>query len=204
MKKTGNSQENPNNHNNRISNLSNTGSIASDLRQMVYASLFSALMIIGSYLSIPFIPVPIVLTNFFIMLSGLLMNKKWSSGSVALFLLLGMIGLPVFAGGSGGIIHFIGPTGGYLIAYLFSAFTISTISQKGKPSWIKDLIALIAGVIITYTLGLMWLKIQTGLTWEKVFALGLYPFVLGDAVKVAAAIAAAPLLRPIVQRKPTQ
>lgn len=86
------------------------------IRMTVYASLFAALTAAGAYLSIPIGPVPIVLQNLFILLSGLLLGSRWGPASVAVYLLAGACGLPVFAGGMGGIGRLVGPTGGYLSA----------------------------------------------------------------------------------------
>jgi biotin transport system substrate-specific component len=169
-----------------------------DIKKIVYASLFTALMIVGSYLAVPvpISPAPIVLTNFFIMLSALLSEKWWACGSVGLYLFLGALGFPVFANGSGGIAHLIGPTGGYLVGYLFCAFGVSMIVKLGKPFWIKDVIAMIIGLAFLYVPGVAYLKMKTGLSWNKAVAVGVIPFLIGDVIKIAAAAGLAPVLRP--------
>jgi len=171
-----------------------------DIRNIVYTSLFTALMIVGSYIAIPipFSPVPLILANFFVLLSGLILDMKWACTSAALYLFLGMIGLPVFSGGSGGIVHFIGPTGGYLIGYLAAAFTVSLIARSGKFSMARDLIALIAGFLVIYMLGVPWLKIKLAFTWNKALTAGVLPFLIGDIVKIVAALGLAPILRRII------
>ena len=95
-----------------------------------FASLFAALTAVGAYIAIPIGPVPIVLQNFFVYLTGLLLGSKWGATSVAVYLLAGICGLPVFAGGRGGIGHIIGPTGGYLIGFLPAVFVIGFIKEK--------------------------------------------------------------------------
>jgi biotin transport system substrate-specific component len=179
-------------------NMKNT--LSADIRKMVYASLFCALIIVGSYIAIPLpiSPVPIVLANFFVMLAGLLLEKWWAAGSVGLYLFLGILGLPVFANGSGGVVHLIGPTGGFLVGYLFCAFVIAFITERGNPSWFKDLIALVMGVVFLFVPGLVWLKAKTGLSWSKVLAVGMIPFLIGDVIKIAAAVGLARVLRPII------
>ena len=84
---------------------------SNQLRMMVYAALFAALLAVGAFLSIPIGPVPIVLQNFFVLLTGLLLGSRWAAASVAVYLLAGACGLPVFAGGTGGLGHLIGPPG---------------------------------------------------------------------------------------------
>ena len=86
------------------------------LRKMVLASLMAALTAVGSTIFVPIGPVPIVLTTLFVLLSGLLLGSRWGLASMGLYLLVGAMGMPVFAGGRGGLPHFFGPTGGYLFA----------------------------------------------------------------------------------------
>ena len=111
----------------------------SRLRLTIYASLFAALTAAGAFLAIPIGPVPIVLQNFFVFLTGLLLGPRWGSASVAVYLLAGALGLPVFAGGTGGIGRFVGPTGGYLIGYLPAVWVIGWIAQTGRHRLLYDL-----------------------------------------------------------------
>jgi len=169
------------------------------LRMMVYASLFAALTAVGAFLAIPIGPVPIVLQNMFVYLAGLLLGGRWGLASVGVYLLAGACGLPVFAGGLGGISRFIGPTGGYLIGYLPAVFLIGTMSQKTKPRIVSDVMAMICGTLVLYACGVSWLKIVTGMSPAKALALGMYPFLIGDALKIAAAAAIAKALRPVMR-----
>jgi biotin transport system substrate-specific component len=169
------------------------------LRMMVYASLFAALTAVGAFLAIPIGPVPIVLQNMFVFLAGLLLGGRWGLASVGVYLLAGACGLPVFAGGLGGISRFIGPTGGYLIGYLPAVFLIGTMSQKVNPRIISDVLAMICGTLVLYACGISWLKIVTGMSPAKALALGMYPFLIGDALKIAAAAVIARALRPVVR-----
>ncbi len=168
---------------------------------IVYASLFAALTAAGAFIAIPIGPVPIVLQNFFVLLCGLLLGSRWGLASVGIYLLAGTLGLPVFAGGTGGIGRIIGPTGGYLLGYLPAVFVAGWIVEKTKPGLLFDLTAMICASIILYGCGLIWLKIITGLTWGKTLALGMYPFLLGDALKIAAAVPVVKMLRPIIHSR---
>jgi biotin transport system substrate-specific component len=169
------------------------------LRMMVYASLFAALTAVGAFLAIPIGPVPIVLQNMFVYLAGLLLGGRWGLASVGVYLLAGACGLPVFAGGLGGISRFIGPTGGYLIGYLPTVFLIGTMSQRAKPRVVSDVLVMICGTLVLYACGVSWLKIVTGMSPAKALALGMYPFLIGDALKIAAAAAIAKALRPVLR-----
>jgi biotin transport system substrate-specific component len=169
------------------------------LRLTVYASLLAALTAVGAYLAIPIGPVPIVLQNMFVLLTGLLLGSRWGLASMAVYLLAGLVGLPVFAGGTGGLGRLFGPTGGYLVAYLPAVFIVGLISEKGGRRLAYDVLAMICGSLIIYAFGLAWLKIVTGMPLAKTLAVGMYPFLPGDAVKIAAAAPIARTLRPLIK-----
>lgn len=168
------------------------------LNMTVYAALLAALMGAGAFIAIPIGPVPIILQNFFVLLTGLLLGGRWGAASVSAYLLAGCLGLPVFAGGSGGIARFAGPTGGYLIGYLPAVAAVGFIADKGGRRFGYDLVAAIIGSVIVYLCGVPWLKMVTGMTWGKAVSLGMFPFLVGDALKIAAAVSAAKALRPFM------
>jgi len=168
------------------------------LRMIVFASLLAALMAAGAYLAVPLGPVPIVMQNMFVFLAGLLLGSRWGLASVAVYLLTGACGLPVFAGGLGGIGRIVGPTGGYLIGYLPAVFAIGYISGKGAARIGYDVLAMICGSAILYACGVAWLKTLTGMTWTKTLTLGMYPFLIGDALKIVAAALIAKTIRPLI------
>ncbi len=165
----------------------------------VYASLMAALIAAGAFIAIPIGPVPIVLQNFFVFLAGLLLGGRWGLASVGVYLLAGACGLPVFAGGTGGLGRFAGPTGGYLVAYLPAVYIIGVFSTKGRGRIPTDVAAMIFGAAIVYLLGVPWLKMVTGMSWSKALAAGMYPFLPGDALKIAAAIPVAKSLRHVMK-----
>ena len=172
------------------------------LRRMVHAALMAALTAVGALVAIPVpgIPVPIVLQTFFVFLSGLLLGKNWAVASVAVYLLAGACGLPVFAGGTGGIGRLAGPTGGFLLGFLGAAFVIGRVAGGGrKPTAFRDVLAMVCGTVIIYALGVAWLCVQTGSAPIPTLV-AMLPFVAGDALKIAAAVPVARTLRPIVQR----
>ena len=171
------------------------------LQRMVYASLLAALMAVGAYIHIPIGPVPIVLQNMFVLLAGLLLGSRWGLASVCIYLLVGAMGMPVFAGGKGGIVHFVGPTGGYLLGYVVSVLMVGYISERSDGPSYRDIVAVVVGALVTYMIGVPWLKAVTGMTWTKAFAVGMAPFVFGDGIKAAAAIAITRAVRPMVKRQ---
>jgi biotin transport system substrate-specific component len=172
---------------------------SNQLRMTVYASLFAALTAVGAFLAVPIGPVPIVLQNMFVYLAGLLMGSRWGLASVGVYLLAGACGLPVFAGGLGGIGRIVGPTGGYLIGYLPAVYIIGKISIRTHQRAVSDVLAMICGTVVLYACGVTWLKIVTGMTAAKALMAGLIPFLIGDALKIVAAAAIARALRPVVR-----
>lgn len=168
------------------------------LKRMVYAALMAALTAAGAYIAIPVGPVPIVLQNLFVMLAGLLLGGRWALISIGVYLLAGTVGLPVFAGGAGGIGKFVGPTGGYLFGFAAAAFLTGIISERGRGRAVVDVMAMIAGTLVIYAFGVTWLKVITGMGFSKAVAVGMLPFLIGDAVKIAAAVPIARTLRPMI------
>ena len=162
-------------------------------------ALFAALTAAGAFLAIPIGPVPIVLQNMFAVLSGLILGPLMGSAAVGLYLLAGIINLPVFAGGTGGIARFAGPTGGFLVGYLLAAFAAGLIAGKPgmKISLSRLIIAVTAGLLVLYVPGLLWLKTKLNLGWLATFMAGFVPFIAGDIAKGIAAVLITPRLRKI-------
>ena len=163
------------------------------LRMPVFSALFAALIVVGAYLRIPIGPVPIVLSNFFVILAGAVLGAKWGGASIALYLLLGIVGLPVFAGG-GGLAYLRGPTGGFLLGYLPAGVLAGIIVTWKKRTNLSCILGLIAGAILIYVAGVPWLKVALEKTWPEAFTIGMLPFLPGDAAKVVAAFLVVRLL----------
>jgi biotin transport system substrate-specific component len=120
---------------------------------------------------------------------------------VGIYLFAGACGFPVFAGGTGGLGRFLGPTGGYLVGFLPAVFIIGKLSDITHPKIHRDVLAMITGSLIIYALGVAWLKTVTGFGWEKALTVGAVPFVPGDALKIAAAVPIAKALRPVIRKR---
>ncbi|HUL30862.1 MAG TPA: biotin transporter BioY, partial [Thermodesulfobacteriota bacterium] len=154
----------------------------------------------GAYIYIPIGPVPIILSTFFVILSGLLLGSRWGLISMAIYLLVGAMGIPVFAGGKGGFAYFLGPTGGYLFGYLLSAWMTGLISERSTRRFFWDVAAVVIGSLILYGCGVLWLKAVTRMSWPKTLLAGVIPFLIGDAIKAAAAVILARSVRPMLSR----
>lgn len=165
----------------------------------VRAALFVALITVGSYIVIPlpFSPVPIALQSGFVLLAGVMLAPTWAIASVGTYLLIGALGLPVFAGGTGGLGHLIGPTGGYLLGYLAAAALTSLLT--GDSLW-KVAVATIAGTAVIYLFGVSWLALTQGLSAGEAIALGMVPFLPGDVLKIVAVAAVARTADTIISR----
>ncbi len=171
----------------------------SQLRMIVYSSLFVALIAMGAFISIPIGPVPIVLQNMFVLLAGIILGPVWGLACVGIYLLIGFAGLPVFAGATSGVGKLFGPTGGYLLAYLPAVFVTGAISKVCKKSIPGNVIAMVAGSLIVYLIGVPWLKFAFSLPWPKALALGMYPFLIGDGLKIAAAAFIVKKIQPLIR-----
>ena len=169
------------------------------LRMIVYSSLFVALIAMGAFISIPIGPVPIVLQNMFVLLAGIILGPVWGIACVGIYLLIGFAGLPVFAGATSGVGKLFGPTGGYLLAYLPAVFVTGAISKGFKQNIPGNVIAMVAGSLIIYCIGVPWLKIAFSLPWNKALALGMYPFLIGDGLKIAAAVFISKKIQPFIK-----
>ncbi len=166
-------------------NHSTTGSMT----MPVLACLFAALISVGAYIAVPVpgSPVPIVLQNMFILIAALLLGPLWGLAATSLYLMLGTVGLPVFAGGSGGIARLMGLTGGYLAGYLPGVLVAGLVSRSGAIKVWKNALASVLCMAIVYLFGVIRLKFVIDASWTKAIAEGLLPFLPGDAVKIALA-----------------
>jgi len=149
------------------------------LRGMVYASLFGALTALGAYMIIPLPPVPITLQTVFLGLAGTLLGGRLGALSQTVYLLLGIIGLPVFAGGKAGLGVLFGPTGGYLIGFVAAAFVIGKLTAiKTRPGFAWLCFSIISGEAVMY--GFLVARLAP----LQALAVGLLPFLPGDGIKI--------------------
>jgi biotin transport system substrate-specific component len=168
---------------------------------LTFIALFAALISAGGFMVIPIGPVPIALQNLFTLLSGMVLGPIFGVAAVGLFITAGAIGAPVFAnnGSPMGIARIVGPTGGYLLGYMLAAlvagFIMGFLQPDEKiPVW-RIVLAVAAGMLVVYVPGLIRLKIYMSASWWQTLTVGLYPFIVGDAVKACIAGFISPRLR---------
>ena len=154
------------------------------VKNLFLAILGTILLAISAKVKIPFWPIPMTMQTFVVLLLGVVYGWKLGLFTVSLYLLEGIVGLPVFAGTPEkgvGLIYFTGPTMGYLIGFLTACYLASKI--KISDSFIVILFKLIIATSTIYILGLLWLGTLIG--WDKpIFALGAKPFLLAEIFKI--------------------
>lgn len=158
-----------------------------NLKPLVFAALFAALLAAVAPFKIPlgFTPVPITLQTIVVLLSGAMLGPYYGALSMLLYITVGALGLPVFAGGSSGIGALLGPTGGYLFSYFIAAFAIGKIIQLRKSNrFIDYVVAMFAGTVIIYVLGAAQGMLVTGLGLSAILIGWVLPFIIGDFVKM--------------------
>jgi biotin transporter BioY len=158
------------------------------------------LIIVGSFLIglsakvkflLPFSPVPITGQTFAVLVIGALLGSRRGSLAVVAYILEGASGMPVFAFG-GGFAILLGPTGGFLIGFIPAAYVTGRLAEKGWDRRIgTTVLAMILGNAIIYTFGMLWLVGLMGIS-TKVLTVGVYPFIVGDLLKIALAVALLP------------
>lgn len=155
-------------------------------RNMVIVALMTAVTCIAAPFSIPlpFTPVPISLTNLVIYISCCILGAKKGTISFLLYLLIGLIGLPVFSGFSGGLTKLAGPTGGYLIGFIFCAVFTGLFTEKFEDRIYMYPVGMIIGTIICYGFGTAWLAFQMKLGFVQALFMGVIPYLIGDVLKI--------------------
>ncbi|AET66842.1 hypothetical protein Desor_1175 [Desulfosporosinus orientis DSM 765] len=171
------------------------------LRRMVYAAMFGALTAIGSLIVIPLQPLPITLQTLFTGLAGVLLGGTTGALSQVVYVLLGIIGLPVFAGGKAGLGTLMGPSGGYLIGFIVGSFVIGKLMEtKNEPGLVWTGFSLVVGNLVIYTLGVVQLSFVAHLSIAKALMAGVVPFIIGDMLKLITTVLISLKLRHAIKR----
>ena len=167
--------------------------------KILISFLCTILIALSSKISVPFYPVPMTMQTFVILLCGVMLGPKYAFITLSLYLFEGAIGLPVFQGTPAkgiGVVYLMGPTGGYLIGFIFSAFVAGILFSRKiffnkkfsikytiKENLVSIFIKLFIALTPVYLFGLLWLGAILG--WDKpILEFGLYPFILGEFFKI--------------------
>ncbi len=150
---------------------------------------FTILTALGAFvwIPLPFTPVPITLQTFFVLLGGATLGRKLGTLSQLLYLGLGGLGLPIFAGISGGLSRLVGPTGGYFIGFVLAAYLVGRMAEKKKSNLLSLMLIMGLGQGVILSLGTLWLACVLRIGIVQALYLGLIPFLPGDTLKLMGA-----------------
>ena len=171
----------------------------SRLKKMMFCALFTAICAVFSQIYIP-LPslVPINLATAAVFMAGVLLGPRYGTASMAVYVVLGAVGVPVFAGLNGGIVYLAGPTGGFIIGYAAAAFVIG-LAAKNKDSYLVLCGAMALGMLTYFVLGTSWFMISTSSPLGTALMACVLPFIPGDLLKIALAAMLCRRLKKVVE-----
>ena len=172
-------------------------------RDITLIAVMAAFLCVAGPLTVPVGPIPLSLATFAVYLAGAVLGWKRGAAAVALYLLIGITGMPVFSGFSGGFQKLAGVTGGYLVGYLFCAaitgLGVGDPREQRKFSVPMSVVRMVAGTAVLYAFGTAWFVIQTGKTFGAALGLCVLPFLPGDTVKIIASSLISPPVRKAIK-----
>jgi Uncharacterized conserved protein len=157
-------------------------------RKQIFCALFAALTAVFSQIAIPVGPVPITLGTLAVLTAGAILGRNYGALSIGIYVLLGAIGLPVFSLFRGGLGFIMSPGGGFIIGYIFTAALVGAfVDSKGiAPKVLFP--AMILGNLVCYAFGLAWFMPLTGATLWHALTVCVFPFLIGDAIKISISV----------------
>jgi biotin transport system substrate-specific component len=162
-------------------------------QRIAAVAIGSALLALSAHVQVPFWPVRLSMQSFVVLAIGLACGGRLGAATLLAYLAEGACGLPVFQGGAGPA-YMAGPTGGYLLGFVLAAWAVGTLADRGATrGWTGTVAVLLLGEVLIYLPGVAWLAVLFGPA--KSLGFGLVPFLPAEAVKLALATAATPLLR---------
>lgn len=173
------------------------------VKDMAVIALVSAVICIIAPFSIPIAisPVPITLALFAVYLAGIILGFKRGVLSVVIYLLLGMVGLPIFSGFTGGVQKLAGPTGGYLVGYLLLVFITGLFVEKFPNKPVLYLVGGILGLLGCYLFGTIWFVIQYKIGFIEALSMCVIPYIPLDIMKLVLAVIVGYQIRKILLKQ---
>lgn len=156
-------------------------------KKTALAAILAAILCVIAPISIPLSAIPVSLATFAVYIISCTVNKKYATVAVIIYILLGAAGLPVFSAFSGGFHRIAGVTGGYIIGYIPCAFITALLIEKMENKKIIYPLSMIAGTVVCYAAGTIWYMYQTKTSFVSAITTCILPFLIGDALKIAAA-----------------
>lgn len=153
---------------------------------LVYIGLFAALIAVCAWIAIP-LTVSVTLQTFAVCLTAGLLGWKRATLTTIVYILLGIIGLPVFTGFNSGIAAVTGPTGGYIVGFIFTALIVGfSVENVGRKIW-QNILFMVIGILVCYLFGTVWFVIAYKVSFVSALSTCVIPFLLPDAVKIVLA-----------------
>jgi biotin transporter BioY len=163
---------------------------------------FSLLTALSAQIVIPIGPVPITGQTFVVLLTGALLGSRLGAMAMIAYLMEGTFGLPFFSGGTGGILHLLGPTGGYLVAFPAAAFITGAFAEHGwDKRFLTAIAAMTIGSVLIILSGWAWFSLSTHTSATVAFVNSVAKFIPGEIIKVLLAAAALPSGWALLKRK---
>ena len=168
------------------------------VKELVLISMMTAVTAVCSWISVPS-EIPFTLQTFAVCLAAAMLGWKRGTLSVLIYVLLGAVGVPVFAGMTGGVGILAGPTGGYIIGFIPAAIIIGLAADKWERKALPLIVAMVLGVLVCYLIGTIWFMVVTGMGIGESLMLGVVPFLIPDGVKIALAMILSNRLSKVVK-----
>ncbi len=170
-------------------------------RDLIITALFTSLTAVGGFISIPLGPIPVTLQTLFVVLSGLILGARLGALSQLTYVILGLIGVPIFAAGTGGLTSVVSPTFGFLMAFIVAAYVIGKLTEKNK-SLSRIISAVVLGSFVIYIIGVPYFYfiftnyLGKSINFYAALKYACIPFIPGDIIKAIIAIILAKQLIP--------
>lgn len=174
---------------------------ATRLQAITFTALMTALVCVIAPFSVP-LPgeVPLSLANLMLLLAACLLGGRWGTMCAVLYLLVGMVGVPVFSGFGAGLGKLLGPTGGYLIGYVPMVMLAGCFVRSNRARWGVRLLGLLLGIVADYLIGTLWFCHVTGTGVSAALPACILPFLPGDILKALLLCYVAPKVRGAVEK----
>lgn len=170
------------------------------IQQLAVIGVMAAVICILAPFSIPIGVVPISFTNLAVYIAIYVLGSRKGTISYLIYLLIGLVGVPVFSGFTSGPGKLFGPTGGYLIGFAFMALISGIFIDRFSNKMYLCFVGMVLGTAVCYLLGTIWLAYQAGLSFQSALAAGVVPFIPGDLIKIVIATIIGPQMRKALNK----
>ena len=163
--------------------------VSKKICRVIGVCVFIILTSLGAFVRIPlpFTPVPITLQTFFVLLCGAFLGSGLGATAQASYILLGLLGLPIFTGAGSGLLYFTGPTAGYLFGFILASFILGRSIKYGQNNLFLTFVIFCVADVLLLLSGVIWLKFLLGHSFIKLLSIGFIPFIPGDLLKALTA-----------------